>query len=180
MAVFSAKVWLRLPAYLRIIFAVLAGNIALVMAWTALVRTPTLRQDPFSSYEYIFLGRLKSDLVVEEYSCQAGPIPRLMEYCSYAPTAGTFSHIGVMVEGSRIILVTFTLRENTLRIGDLALWWGKPDVQLMGRVVTLSWPGRGVTTLTIPSHSRRFDYFSPVLHIALAQGESMAYLPLPS
>jgi hypothetical protein len=78
----------------------------------------------------------------------------------------------LVVAHDSITETRFTLRPDTINAGDLVLWWGAPAIQVKGRFVELFWPSSGVMALAPLSPDRQFSYFTPVVHVTFAKGES--------
>jgi hypothetical protein len=67
-------------------------------------------------------------------------------------------------------MVPFTVRENALTVGDLALSWGRPNmIAPANQQVTLYWPAIRVTAIATTNHGY-FSYRLPFEHLLLLGG----------
>jgi hypothetical protein len=99
------------------------------------------------------------------FSCNPDNRSGTSEFCTRAPANGAFSLVAVTHSEGIISRVSFTVREDRLAIGDLALLWGRPEIRVYGHSVSVVWPSRGVSAEGW-AKSRRFSYAIPVLRIA--------------
>jgi len=59
--------------------------------------------------------------------------------------------------------MSFSIREGALRVGDLALLWGRPEIlSPTDRDVRLNWPHQEVIALSSLGQSGQLSYFQPV------------------
>jgi hypothetical protein len=72
----------------------------------------------------------------------------------------------VIVKEDTIYSVVFRFRDNTLRIGDLVLLWGKPDDSKYDDFDQFSWAHRNAIVVVTPS-TDNLSYTLPVRIIAL-------------
>lgn len=157
----------RLPFYLRVILLTTSVVAVVVVSWTLLVKITARPQAPFSAYTDVFPGQPHSAVLARGISCDPDPDLTLTQYCTHAPSTGPFSLIAMTISDGVIRRVNFTVRENTLRVGDLPLAWGQPNIRLYGHSVTLDWPSIGATANAWAQRGR-FSYFMPVQRISLA------------
>jgi len=73
---------------------------------------------------------------------------------------GNVRRVEVTVSRGVIREITFRIRQNTLRLGDLALLWGSPEVRSFGRGIFLFWRECGITALVMGLG--RLSHLSPV------------------
>ena len=163
---------ITLPLYLRFMLGVSIGVAILVLAMTALTRFAQSPSNPFSAYTDILPGQPRSALVMRGFSCSyeheitiepfQSPIS---QFCRLRPETGVFDLIGVILDDNVIKQVTFSLRDHSLTVGDLAQWWGKPELfSPRAAWIGFSWPDMSVTAYT-QSVNRKFSYFSPLTHV---------------
>ena len=155
---------LRLPLYLRIIFIVLTDNVILVIVWLALVRSPVLPQNPFTSFDAIFLGQPWRMALARDFLCLDIVITSsagVSQECLYQPETGPFSQMRVIVLDGIIAQLSFVTREDAVRVGDLAQLWGRPNRKW---IHIYDWPEHRVTVFA-PSDNGRFEYFLRVYYI---------------
>jgi hypothetical protein len=80
--------------------------------------------DPFSAYVDIFPGQHMSAVRARGFLCNStydyyhDPA---VEDCTFTPAAGVISGVNVAVSEDVIRQITFTMRENSLKVGDLVL-----------------------------------------------------------
>jgi len=156
---------LILPPYLRIAFIILSGfaTVSVGVGVLAGYRTPL---NPFSIFADVFPGQPRSAVAARGFSCPASFFfitePGLTdETCFLNPTAGPFFQVSVITSQDLIRHITFTLRENTLTLGDLAALWGMPEVHEYGHAAFFMWSNSGVIATTI-AYTGEFSLFLPV------------------
>lgn len=158
----------KLPLYLRIMLATLVSISVITLGVYALAQQMEQPSNPFSPYVDIFLGQPQSAVVAQGFSCamyfNGGYYSGLDDYCTLKLAQGAVSSIGVLISQDVGRQITFGLRENTLRLGDLVALWGRPNVHQYGPSVSFSWRRIGVTTLTL-TYTRPFSLFIPVRSI---------------
>ena len=131
--------------------------------------------DPFLAYASIVPGQHWGGTLEHEFSCSASTMPSPVivgNECVNHLHTGPLSQVDVTIWDGFIIRANFTLRENVLRIGDLVLLWGKPDIRL-GQYAALTWDNRRAIAVAYLSPSRRFDYLLSVSHVILIPAEHM-------
>jgi len=103
--------------------------------------------NPFAAYADVFPGQPKSAAVERGFSCPAGIFRAPEEYCFLRVARGEIYQVGVKISGGIIRQTDFTLRNQTLRLGDLILLWGMPQCNSGN----YAWPSRGVVA-EMPFH----------------------------
>jgi hypothetical protein len=162
----------------------------MTLGWTALVRRDA-PPDPFVPYDYIFRSEYEDLSARQEFSCNTNSIVTgfvaggryTASYveCTYDPaagpvsriTAGYFPHFNVAggtYVNAHFTRITFAARERALTIGDLALLWGSPNIHYTNSLVTFTWPGFGVTAVSLRPSETRWDYFLPIVAINFYNG----------
>ncbi len=155
---------LRLPLYLRIIFIVLSGNVILVMVWLALARTSALPQNPFASYEPLSPGQPWSSALAKQFSCvetwypSVADVPQL---CVSHPQTGPFSQVNVIILDGIIFQLNLVVRENSLVLGDILLWWGQSELEWGHERLLLDLPDQRLRAVG-QSLGGRITHFTPV------------------
>jgi hypothetical protein len=155
---------LKLPPYLRLIFLVLSANFVLVITWLALARSAPLPQNPFAAYEPLSPGQPWISVQAHEFSCY--PIPSLFPNevsaeCLLRPQTGPFSYVNISIEDGVITGIVFTVRENTVRLGDLSVLWGRPEVEFQRSSIIFMWPDYGISAWA-EARGRHFTYIAPI------------------
>jgi hypothetical protein len=105
----------------------------------SLRQSSTQISDPFAAFADVFPGQPKSAATARGFSCPAGTYGSPNEHCMLYLKGSVFSHVGVDVVDGTIRYSSFTVRKSTLRVGDLVLLWGMPDIEARGDVVVLRW-----------------------------------------
>ncbi len=163
---------LRLPLYLRIIFTILSVNVILVMVWLALARTPALPQNPFASYEDVFPGQPWSINLANHFSCVETPIPSVADVhqlCVFHPQTGPFSQVNLIILDGIIFQLNLDVRENSLVLGDILLWWGQSELEWGHERLLLDLPDRRLRAVGQPLDGR-ITHFTPVRFVYLTVG----------
>ena len=131
-------------AYLRFVFILLAGlalaNIGLMILAQSI--TPTLAPaNPFLDYANLFPGRPISALEGKGFSCWNSHTKdgSFAPACSVTPPSGAFSAINLFISNGVIRQISFILRDDTLRAGDLILLFNKPNFRVYPHNVFFFW-----------------------------------------
>jgi hypothetical protein len=157
---------LILPAY-RYLMLLMIGILAVgLVGWAAAVRLNVQFPDPFAAYTDIFPGQPRSAVIARGFSCQSSP-----QYCTAAPADGPFFLVAVTLANDSVRRLDFTVRQNTLVMGDLPLAWGRPRIQIYQESVILNWTALGVSANGWAA-SRHFDYFMPLVRISFSRASS--------
>jgi hypothetical protein len=166
----SVRPKLILTSYLLVVFIIwISFNIVIVGA-LALGDSVVQTAHPFSAYADIFPGQSGSTISGSAFSCVVDDPPLytspFYKDCRLTPTSGTFSRIDVMISSETIQQISFILRENTLRVGDLVLLVGATDFHAIHSTIYFSWKGNlGLAFLT--PNTARFSLFHHVWKVAL-------------
>jgi hypothetical protein len=98
------------------------------------------------------------------FYCRNIGIARIND-CSYNPATGLFSHITIAlhIDDSQTN-AAFTVRKNLLTLGDLALLWGKPNIEAGDHTLYLEWPDNHASAIA-SDYDGRFTYFLPIMHV---------------
>jgi hypothetical protein len=113
------------PKYAQAAIALLVELAAIITSLLLVVRLFTPAATPFTAYESVFPGAPKQAVIEHGFTCQPGYNAARTEFCSFHPSAGMFSHIGVWVADDVIHRITFTFQEGAFRLGDLAWAWDR-------------------------------------------------------
>jgi hypothetical protein len=128
--------------------------------------------NPFAAYADIFPGQPASAVEARKFLCSSGLYNYLQnEHCTINPTTGAFSQVGVVLSDEIIIEISFRLRGDTFRVGDLMLLWGAPMVYEYSRSVYLHWRSQGVFAL-VRGYSE-FSLYLPIPRIAFVNSEAL-------
>jgi hypothetical protein len=162
---------IKLPIYLRLMLGLTAAMVIAVMSLRMLIRTNAQPSNPFPSDLLIMPGTPENTVKLMGFSCnpQADFVPS--QYCTQAPATGPFSLVAVTLSNQVVTRINFTLRANSLVVGDLPLAWGRPKIERYGDSVYLEWPHMGVSANGQVGYAL-FSYLLPLARISFASKES--------
>jgi len=124
--------------------------------------------NPFLAYASLFPDQPWTSALAREFLCYDTVMPSpadVTEECVFRPQTGSLSQVNITVWDGIIIRLRFAVRENSLRVGDLAMLWGTPDLQSYAQGASLyQWHDHSMVALT-SSNGGRFTYFLPVSYI---------------
>lgn len=142
------------------------GVVILVVTVTVLVlmlSMPTQGSPPFDPF-LPYADLLAADRVIPalrnaRFAC-AERYEEARTLCASKPVDSVFFEIFIIIKGDRPEGITFQVKEDALRVGDLAALWGKPDATLSGTALWLKWDSARMTAI-VPS-ADRLNHFAPV------------------
>jgi len=155
--------------YLRLVFSVLVTFAVLNLGLYTLAKLVGQTPNPFVSYSDELLNQSLSEAVMDGcfrsvWDALNCTLPCGASYCAASPI---FSHVSLTVSGDFIRQTNLSVRDHALTVGDLALLWGRPRVDMLrGHVVSLHWPG-ALAIAVFPGSSPRFSYFAQVVYVQL-------------
>jgi hypothetical protein len=127
-----------------------------VSAWAHYTPSPS---NPFLAYASVFPGQPASAVEAMAFSCRETYAyyhhPEEM-YCTFTPTADVFSYVEVVVYGSNISKITFTMRDISLQVGDLMNFLEMPAVHRSHNVEYFFLPESLVIARTIDHIGQSF------------------------
>ena len=129
----------KLTRYLSVMCVVLVGCTAVNLGARSLGQSRAAARNPFFAYVDVLPGQPKSVAIARSFVCPAQIYDTQDEHCDFRPKSGVFSHVAVDIVDGTISYGSFTVRNKTLRVGDLVLLWGMPDIEEHGFVVVLRW-----------------------------------------
>lgn len=116
--------------------------------------------DPFLSYtDLLVADRVIPAVRNARFACTER-YEEARTLCSTKPDDDVFFEIFIIIKGDRPEGITFQVKKDALRIGDLAALWGKPDSALSGTALWLEWDSAGMTAMV--SSADRLNHFAPV------------------
>jgi hypothetical protein len=162
---------LIIPLYLWIVPFMVVGFAIVNIGVSGLAHKPFLPVNPFAEYVDVFPGQPKSAIEARGFSCQE-PVynygnASLEEYCDWNPESGVFSSVAVMIYQQVVHQISFTLRDNRLRVGDMATWLEKSDVKVYRDTVYFTLPDSLVIAKT-RANARHFSLFRPVWQVSFS------------
>jgi hypothetical protein len=114
----------------------------------------------FADYADFFPGQYWSTALESAFHCNVD-FANSHKYCLFDPQDERFAAISLTIANNNITRMTFSLAQNTIKSGDLAALWGKPEVQIIGYIAYLDWRDPKIKAVA-RIEDRRFDYFLPV------------------
>jgi hypothetical protein len=153
---FPARLWV---AILMITLCLLALTLPI-----ALSKSAEAPSDVFVDYVDFFPGQYWSTGLESAFRCNID-IPSGIKYCFFRSQKALFEDIGVSIIDGKITRIAFTLRQDTLKAGDLAALWGRPEIQIAGYIAYLDWQNQKIRAIARTDNAR-FDYFLPVSSVA--------------
>ena len=150
------------------IILVMIGFIAIIA-----ISTPaegSVPVDPFAPYaDLLTQDQALHALVKRKFSCVSEYLSESRQDCSLLLDDPTYSKINVTIVNGIPRDVSFQIRKNSLRLGDLALLWGKPETPFLDVGATLFWPERdGMTASAFVLYIGHVDYRIPVSIVTFA------------
>ncbi len=146
----------KLPARLWVVIIMFAVCLLALTIPVALSRSKALPSDLFADYIDFFPGAYWSMGLERTFRCNVD-VATGVKYCFLRPPGTLFTNIGLTIVDNQITRTTFSLYENTLKAGDLATLWGKPEVQISGYIAYLDWRDQKISAVA-RTDDGRFDY----------------------
>jgi hypothetical protein len=155
----------RLPVYIRIPLFIVMLTTAVLVGWITLIWQNGQAANPFADYEDLFPGQPQSNAMAQTFSCLANAATESSKFCTYAPAGSPFSFISITLSDHDVKWLDFTVRDDTLTIGDLARLWGRPQIRLH-HAANFDWPDLGISAAGWTEGSE-FTYFIPISRVSL-------------
>jgi len=160
-----SSVWLR--QYQRLMLVLLSIMTIVCISWVMLVRQRVSASNPFWGYTTILPGQQWKSKAAEGYSCHQTVTTGNNKYCTFSPTSGPFWYINLVTHDNIISSVTFCVRDGALRVGDLALLWGKPTIQIFQKSGLFKWSSSHATADGVTG-GWGFGYDFPLVHVTFS------------
>jgi hypothetical protein len=155
----------KLIANIRFVFRVVIGITVVNIGARLLAQYPAPPPSPFSSYADIFPGQPANAIEGRGFACSTHDGDafgsRLETYCHLFSQDNFFSLLGVLIMDNRIRQITFTMFDQTLRVGDLALFLGSAHFRTTPNLMVFSWRGKAGLASTVGVSTR----FEPLRHL---------------
>lgn len=162
---------IQLPWYVWIALFVLTSITIIVIGVIMAAHRDV--SDPFSDFSDLFGDDARQAALVRGFTCRDTEARSHLQtqsgYCAQRNTDTIFSGISLGMSGDRAHEISFSLRDNTLTLGDLVLLWGTPEIRLYCEVVVASWPARHVMAIIAPLRTGRVSYFLPVISVSFTR-----------
>jgi hypothetical protein len=153
---------LRLTPLLLIMVIILVGFAVVTIGGRLVAQYSPTPPNPFPAYADVFPGQPASAVQARAFSCQSYAPAETV--CIFTPVAGAFLSVQVVISEGTIHNLTFILCDNTLLVGDLAMFLGMPTVHRLYHTVFFFLPSSLVKAETI-AHGEQFSLFLPVRSI---------------
>jgi hypothetical protein len=147
-----------IPYYLFIGQVALVGGFSVVMlSIVGMMQRADPPANPFAVYADILPGQPITGLATHGFNCTnnyAGNFNHsatlMGEYCTRVFETGAFSRIVITQVDGVINLAHFSVRDNMLSVGDLAIMLGISDIhRLSHKAISFRWRGRYTGTASI-------------------------------
>jgi hypothetical protein len=115
---------LKLLSYQHFVFIMLTGFAVVTVGARVLAESTVVPFDPFSAYADIFPGQSMTAVKARGLLCRDVMYQIHEEVCTLTTTSGDITGVNVTISTDIIRLITFTMRENSLNVGDLLLLTG--------------------------------------------------------
>ena len=158
----------KLPTYLRVALVLVISITCVSVSIRALAQHTEPPPNPLTSFADLRPGQPGSGMEARGFTCylEGYDYRDAGEHCFIDLPTGTFTRVALFISEDWIIrYAAFTMRENTLRLGDLMLTLGRPEIHRYGHQTTFKWPGTGIVAST-HSYSAQFSAFLPVWSIS--------------
>jgi hypothetical protein len=129
--------------------------------------------NPFPAYADVFPGQPASALETRGFSCQyfydfyhrpAEAQAPTEASCIFTPAAGAFLNVKAIISDGTIYTLTFIIRDNTLRVGDLAQLLGTPAIHRFRYTAFFQLPTSLVRVEPV-GQTKQFSLFLPVASV---------------
>jgi len=157
------------PLYVLLVFILVSGFSAGGAGMRILARNAAAASNPFAVFADVFPGQSRSAVAARGFSCysagaSASDRDPTDESCILRPESGSLSQVEVLIPGDEIRRLDFRIHENALRLGDLAVFWGVPEVQRYSRSLYVFWRSLGIFALVV-RNTEEFSLFLPVQRV---------------
>jgi hypothetical protein len=142
----------RLLPYLRVIVGMLIGFAAVSLSARTLGQHTARPPDLLAAFADMRPGQPRVDLEAGGFTCydESYNYYPIKEHCGVYFETGIFTHIELLImSDGKIRSAAFTVRGNALRLGDLMLVLGNPEVHRNGRQAVFVWRSSGSTASAI-------------------------------
>lgn len=141
----------RLGGVIAIVLVVFCGLPALTARETAVL-------NPLDMYSELLPGQPINRVGGAGLSCTFGA------YCTQTVSGGAVKSVEVLLQNETVSRLNIWLRDESMRLGDLVLWWGNPCRRIAGNTIELWWPDLRITATGSLTASR---YFSAIRRISV-------------
>lgn len=160
------------PLYLSLILRLLVGVITVVAGVLTITRSWHPFSDPFSDIPHLLNGDVRQMASAAGFTCDDMLLEDQPAYalCTHNNPiyAGHFLRINTNVTNE----IVFSPESANLRIGDLVLRWGEPEVWIYCGAVIASWPAHHILVAPAITPDKPLTYFALITSITFMQTEA--------
>ena len=154
-----------------ILLVMLIGFGMVIMGVTTLAQYSPAPTNPFQPYDDVFPGQPASAVEARAFSCQQdydhmGRPDRPI--CNFTPVTGVFSSVQAIISEGIVYQLTFTMRDTTLRVGDLEVILKMPTRYTQDGTAYFFLPGSIVIASTA-GNTRQFSLFLSVWSVSFTK-----------
>lgn len=91
------------------------------------------------------------------------------DLCTREDSNGIFTRVTLQTLGSDGEQISFLLRGDTVKLGDLVLLWGKPEVRHYCEAVIVRWSARHIIGIAPPTPVKRVSYLLPIRSVIVSR-----------
>ena len=142
------------------IVIMLIGFIFVIVGVQALARIRTEAPDPFFSNADRYIGQPVSAIEAYGFSCSAIDDPQSL-HCISEAVSDTFSEIRVVSSAGITSEIAFSMQKDAIRIGNLLLTWGAPEIHRYNQSIRFYWRGGRIVAVAL----RETGLYSPSLPV---------------
>jgi len=153
----------RLPVRFGIMILAISLCFFALTISISLSKSSEMPTDVFAAYPDIFPGQYWARAMESVFRCNF-EFRSGSTYCFSRQQDDLFANISLTIRGSKITKITFTLRQNMLKLGDIVALWDKPGIQIAGYLAYLDWRNQKIKAIAYTDDGR-FDYFLPVISV---------------
>jgi hypothetical protein len=162
-----------LPVYIWFIFNLLIG-ISLI-AVLVIIAARREMSGPFSALRDLFGDDARQAALARGFTCGDDGFQNRSQtisgYCVQQNMDQMFSGIYMRMSGNAADEITFTVRGSMVRLGDLEVVWGSPEIRRYCETMVASWPADDGIVILVVSPTDGFSHFAPILHIYFTRGD---------
>ncbi len=150
---------LKLLPYLQFAILMVTGFAVATVGARVLAESTIAPIDPFSAYADIFPGQYMRDVQARGFLCNnhSDFYPVHVEFCYFTPLSGRVYGVYVIASENIIRQTTFTMRDDSLKLGDLVLLTESRDLHsYLQEVIFFSNKGFSISLTDTAAHRYLF------------------------
>lgn len=163
-----------IPPYVWVVLGMILGLAAIVIGVREFAHLWAGTSDHlFTEFRHIFPGQSASDIEAKGFSCGEDK-PKYYsadkQYCFWIPQEGAFSRVEVVIKKDAVHQVNFLLRDQSLRIGDVAAILESSDFHSHPGIVIFHLPDLFVVARSL-ANIKPFSFYTPVSIVTFAAND---------